>query len=77
MRRLDLAYLLLFALTIGIGLRYLGVLLMGALIIIPPITAQGIARSLREMLTLSVVLAVLATLVGAGAASWASWQPDR
>jgi len=39
-RRVDLAYLLLFALTIGIGLRYLGVLLMGALIIIPAVTAQ-------------------------------------
>jgi ABC-type Mn2+/Zn2+ transport system permease subunit len=65
-RRVDLAYLLLFALTIGIGLRYLGVLLMGALIIIPPVTAKGIARNLREMLTLSVVLAVLATLIGAG-----------
>jgi ABC-type Mn2+/Zn2+ transport system permease subunit len=68
-RLLDLGYLLLFALTIGIGLRYLGVLLMGALIIIPPVTAKGIARNLREMLTLSVVLAVLATLIGAGAAS--------
>jgi ABC-type Mn2+/Zn2+ transport system permease subunit len=69
-RRVDLAYLLLFALTIAIGLRYLGVLLMGALIIIPPVTARGIARNLREMLTLSVVLAVLATLIGEGVASW-------
>jgi ABC-type Mn2+/Zn2+ transport system permease subunit len=70
-RRVDLAYLLLFALTIGIGLRYLGVLLMGALIIIPPVTARGIARNLREMLTLSVVLSVVATLLGTGVASWA------
>jgi len=70
-RRLDLAYLLLFALTIGIGLRYLGVLLMGALIIIPPVTAKGIARNLREMVTLSVALAVIATLIGAGVASFA------
>ena len=42
-------------LTIGIGLRYLGVLLMGALIIIPAVTAQGLARGLREMLLLSVI----------------------
>jgi ABC-type Mn2+/Zn2+ transport system permease subunit len=69
-RRLDLAYLLLFALTIGIGLRYLGVLLMGALIIIPAVTAKGIARNLREMLVMSVALAVLATVVGASAAAW-------
>ena len=68
-RRVDLAYLLLFALTIGIGLRYLGVLLMGALIIIPAVTAQGLARGLREMLLLSVILAVLATVAGAALAS--------
>jgi ABC-type Mn2+/Zn2+ transport system permease subunit len=68
-RIVDLFYLLLFALTIGIGLRYLGVLLMGALIIIPAVTAKGIARNLREMLTLGVVLAVVATLLGSGIAS--------
>jgi zinc transport system permease protein len=69
-RGVDLAYLLLFALTIGIGLRYLGVLLMGALIIIPAVTAKGIARSLQEMLVLSVLLAVVSTLIGTGIASW-------
>lgn len=35
-RRLNLLFLQTFALTIALGLRYLGVLLMGALIIIPP-----------------------------------------
>jgi ABC-type Mn2+/Zn2+ transport system permease subunit len=42
---------------------------MGALIIIPAVTAKGIARNLREMLTLGVVLAVVATLLGSGIAS--------
>jgi ABC-type Mn2+/Zn2+ transport system permease subunit len=68
-RRVDLVYLLLFALTIAIGLRYLGVLLMGALIIIPAVTAKGIARNVREMLVISVSLAVLATAIGGSAAS--------
>ena len=68
-RRVDLAYLLLFALTIGIGLRYLGVLLIGALIIIPAVAAKGIARSLRQMLVFSIALAVLATVFGAALAS--------
>src|ERR1019366_3144550 len=35
LRRLNLLYLQMFALTIALGLRYLGVLLMGSLIIIP------------------------------------------
>jgi zinc transport system permease protein len=73
-RRVDLAYMLLFALTIGIGLRYLGVLLMGALIIIPAVTAKGIARNLREMLVLSVMLAVLSAVIGTGVASWVQME---
>ena len=61
-RRLDLVFLLLFALTIGIGLRYLGVLLMGALIIIPAVTAKGIARSFRlpkKTLKLAILMSIV------------------
>jgi ABC-type Mn2+/Zn2+ transport system permease subunit len=67
--RLNLLYLLMFALTIALGLRYLGVLLMGALIIIPAATAKRLARSLNQMLLTAVVLAVLATVVGASIAT--------
>jgi ABC-type Mn2+/Zn2+ transport system permease subunit len=69
-RRIDLLYLLAFALTIGVGLRYLGVLLMGALIIVPAVTAKRVARNLNEMLVLAVLFAVLATVVGVTIASW-------
>ena len=69
-RRLELLYLLAFALTIGLGLRFLGVLLMGALIIIPAITAKRLARNLNEMLLLSVLVAVVAALIGAAIAAW-------
>jgi len=62
--RLDLLYLLAFALTIALGLRYLGVLLMGSLIIIPAATAKHLAGSLRAMLLVAVTVAVLATLFG-------------
>ena len=69
-RRVDLLYLLAFALTIGLGLRYLGVLLMGALIIVPAVTAKRLARKLSEMLLLAVLFAVSATLLGVAIASW-------
>ena len=69
-RRLNLLYLLTFALTIALGLRYLGVLLMGALIIIPPATAKRLARNLSGMLRTAVVVAVLATVVGGYLAAW-------
>ena len=56
--------MLTFALTIALGLRYLGVLLMGALIIIPAATAKRLARSLTGMLVCAVVVAVLDTVLG-------------
>ena len=41
--RLNLLYLEMFALTVALGLRYLGVLLMGSMIIIPAATAKRLA----------------------------------
>jgi zinc transport system permease protein len=69
-RRLNLLYLQTFALTIALGLRYLGVLLMGALIIIPAATAKRWARNLNGMLTVGVAVAVGATAVGTWVAAW-------
>jgi len=63
-RRLDLSYLLAFALTVALGLRYLGVLLMGSLIIIPAATAKYLATSLAGMFRVAVVAAVVATIGG-------------
>ena len=66
--RINLLFLFAFALTVALGLRYLGVLLMGSLIIIPAATAKQLARSLSGMQLISVCLAVVATLAGALAA---------
>jgi ABC-type Mn2+/Zn2+ transport system permease subunit len=68
-RRLDLLYLLAFALTVALGLRYLGVLLMGSLIIIPAATAKYLARSLNGMFAVAVGAAVTATVAGTWAAA--------
>jgi len=62
--RLDLCFLLAFAATVALGLRYLGVLLMGSLIIIPAATARQLARNLGQMRSLSVAIAVTATGLG-------------
>ncbi|HUN71116.1 MAG TPA: metal ABC transporter permease [Steroidobacteraceae bacterium] len=71
--RLDLYFLLAFALTIGLGLRFLGVLLMGSLIIIPAAIARRFARSLTTMLIVSVAVAVAATAAG----SYVAWLTGR
>jgi zinc transport system permease protein len=67
---LNLLYLEAFALTIALGLRYLGVLLMGALIIVPAAAAKGLARNLTGMLYTAAGIAVLATVVGTSAGVW-------
>lgn len=67
--RLDLLYLLAFALTVALGLRYLGILLMGSLIIIPAATARHVSRNLDAMLAGAVGVAVAATGLGAAGAT--------
>ncbi len=66
--RANLLFLLAFAVTVALGLRFLGVLLMGSLIIIPAATAKRLARSLRSMRLIAVTTAIVATLLGALAA---------
>ena len=68
-RWFDLLYLECFALTIALGLRYLGVLLMGALIIIPAATSKRLSRDLKSMLWFSVMLSVISTTLGSGIAA--------
>ena len=62
--RLDLEYLLAFAVTVALGLRFLGALLMGSLVIIPAAAARRLTRDLRSMLGVSALLAVGTTLIG-------------
>jgi ABC-type Mn2+/Zn2+ transport system permease subunit len=62
--RLNLFFLLVFALTIALGLRYLGVLLVGSLVIIPAATAKRLAQSLQGMLLFSMAFSVASTTLG-------------
>jgi ABC-type Mn2+/Zn2+ transport system permease subunit len=63
--RLSLFYLVTFSITVALGLRYLGVLLMGSLIIIPAATAKRLASTLNSMLVTAVVIATASALAGA------------
>ena len=62
--RLSLLYLLTFSVTVALGLRYLGVLLMGSLIIIPAAAAKHLAANLNSMLAIAVTIAIFSTLSG-------------
>jgi ABC-type Mn2+/Zn2+ transport system permease subunit len=69
-RVLNLVYLQMFALTVALGLRYLGVLLMGSLIIIPAASAKRLSSSLDQMLLIAALMAMAVTLTGSLAAAW-------
>lgn len=69
-RRLNLLYMQMFALTVALGLRHLGILLMGSLVIIPAATARRLARNLSQMLVLAAGLAAVVTVAGSVLAAW-------
>jgi ABC-type Mn2+/Zn2+ transport system permease subunit len=69
-RRLNLIYLQMFALTVALGLRFLGVLLMGSLIIIPAASAKNLSKNLNQMLILAAIFAAAATGAGSSLALW-------
>lgn len=62
--RLELSFLLIFAVTVLVGLRFMGALLASALVILPAATGRRFADSLSKFLTTSAAASVLAVLAG-------------
>ncbi len=62
--RLEFIYLLLFAIAVALGIRFVGALLMGSLVIIPAATAKNVSASLRSFMALSVLFGVFAATTG-------------
>jgi len=62
-------FVILLALIVNLCLRYVGVLLINALLIVPAATAFNLGRNLREVFWLTVLLSVFVCLAGLGA-SW-------
>ncbi len=63
-RQLEFIFLVLFALGVALGLKFVGALLMGALIIIPAAAAKNIARGLTQFMALSVGIGTLSAVIG-------------
>jgi len=62
--RLDLYFLLLFSLTVLVGLRFMGTLLASALIIVPAATARQLTNKLSRFLLLAEATSLLAVTAG-------------
>ena len=65
--RLNLALLLLLALTVALAVKIVGVLLIGALLVIPAATARSVARSPEAMALIATLTGVLAVILGLSA----------
>ena len=63
-KRLEFAYLLIFALAVALGIRFVGALLMGSLVIIPAASAKNISRSLYSFMSLSVIFGIFSAALG-------------
>ncbi len=63
------------ALTVGISMRIVGILLIAALMVLPVIAAQRVAWSLRSTLGLAMATGLAAVVVGLTAAYYADLPP--
>lgn len=62
--RTNLFYLLLVALLVALGVKFVGALLMGALVVIPAAAAQNLARSFNGYLALATVFGIIGAVTG-------------
>lgn len=63
-RALNLFLVVVAAVSVSVAMRIVGVLLIGALMVIPVITAMQFGRSFKHTLGISVLISLFATIVG-------------
>jgi ABC-type Mn2+/Zn2+ transport system permease subunit len=66
--RLELSFLLIFSLTVLVGLRFAGTLLAGALIILPAAIARQLTARFKSFLVLSALAGAISITLGSAAA---------
>ncbi len=62
--KINLIYLLLVALIVALGVKFLGTLLTGAMVIIPAASAKNCARSVKNFQVLAIVFGIMASAGG-------------
>lgn len=72
---IHFVFLLLVAIIVALGIKVVGTLLMGALVIIPAITSQNVATGLRSYVWGSALFGLLSGLVGVLVASFFAVSP--
>lgn len=62
--KINLVYLILVGAIVSLGIRFVGTLLMGALVIIPAASAKNISRKINDYYLLSILFGVISSIVG-------------
>ncbi len=63
-RRLNFLFVVVLTLTVAVAIRLLGIILVTALIVVPPAAARNFSRNLRQHVWLSLALGLVGTLGG-------------
>jgi ABC-type Mn2+/Zn2+ transport system permease subunit len=63
-RKYDLIYLMVIGIIVALGIKVVGSLLMGALVVIPPAAAKNFSRNLRQYSYGGMVIGVISCLLG-------------
>jgi len=64
MKRINLIYLFLVGLVVALGVKFVGTLLMGALVVVPAVAAKNISKSIKSYQILGSLLGVISVVFG-------------
>lgn len=62
--KINLIYLLLVALVVALGVKFLGTLLTGAMVIIPAASAKNVANNIKNFHFLSILFGIVSSIIG-------------
>jgi len=73
--RINLIYLLLVATIVAVGIKEVGTLLVGAVVIVPAVAAKTVSTTLRTYAALSALFGLVSATVGIGVANFVNIPP--
>jgi ABC-type Mn2+/Zn2+ transport system permease subunit len=63
-QKTNLVYLLLVGLIVALGVRFVGTMLMGALVVVPAASAKNVSKSMNSYFILSALFGILSSFAG-------------
>jgi ABC-type Mn2+/Zn2+ transport system permease subunit len=69
-RLLNYLFIVALTVTVALSIRLLGIVLVTALIVVPPATARNISRNLRQQIILSIAAGLLSGICGIVVSAW-------